>query len=76
MARKMKSSRSMKVCEASGYKYKPVPSIVLKGQWLGDLGFEAGDAVSVECRQGVLTITKAAAAEEALMVAEEKGAYR
>lgn len=28
--------RSMKVHEQSGYNYKATPTIILKGQWLGD----------------------------------------
>ena len=33
----------MKVYEASGYQYKRTPSIVLKGQWLSELGFDIGE---------------------------------
>lgn len=31
-----KSVRNMKVCGQSGYQYKTIPSIMLKGQWLKD----------------------------------------
>lgn len=47
----------MKVYELSGYKYKPTPTIVLKGQWLKELGFGIGDYISVSCENGRLVIT-------------------
>ena len=41
MAKKTtKTTRNMKVLEQSGYKYKPTPAIMLKGQWLAEFGFE------------------------------------
>lgn len=49
----------MKVYEASGYKYKSTPSIVLKGKWLAELGFDIGDEIAVKCEDGRLIITKA-----------------
>lgn len=52
-----KKSRKMKVYELSGYKYKPTPTIVLKGQWLKELGFGIGDYISVSCENGRLVIT-------------------
>ena len=48
-----KKYREMKVYEASGYQYKRTPSIVLKGQWLSELGFDIGEQI------GRLIITKA-----------------
>ena len=39
--------RSMKVHEQSGYNYKATPTIILKGQWLKEMGFEIGDYISV-----------------------------
>ena len=48
----------MKVHKSSGYKYKPTPEIVLKGDWLNDWGFESGAEVDVVCQgDGKLTIT-------------------
>ncbi len=35
-----KEYREMKVYESSGYQYKRTPSIVLKGKWLSELGFD------------------------------------
>ncbi len=52
-----KKSRSMKVYGQSGYRYKETPTIMLKGQWLKELGFEIGDYISVNCDNGKLVIT-------------------
>lgn len=54
-----KKYREMKVYEASGYQYKRTPSIVLKGQWLSELGFDIGEQIEVKCEDGRLVITKA-----------------
>lgn len=52
-----KKLRSMKVYGQSGYRYKETPTIMLKGQWLKELGFEIGDYISVSCENGKLVIT-------------------
>lgn len=57
MQKKVKARRSVKVYEQSGYQYKATPTIMLKGQWLKELGFEIGDYVSVSCENGRLIIT-------------------
>ncbi len=44
--------------ETSGPKYKPTPTIMLKGEWLKELGFDCGDRINVECQGGKLIITK------------------
>lgn len=49
--------RSMKVHEQSGYNYKATPTIILKGQWLKEMGFEIGDYITVSCEDGKLVIT-------------------
>ena len=54
-----KEYRELKVVEQSGYKYKPTPTITLKGQWLEALGFEIGEKVNVKCEGGKLIITMA-----------------
>ena len=54
-----KEYRDMKVYEASGYQYKRTPSIVLKGKWLAELGFDIGEPIEVKCEDGRLIITKA-----------------
>ena len=79
-----KEYRKMKVYEQSGYRYKSTPTIMLKGQWLRDLGFDEGTPITVKCEGGKLTITRAdevicpiaeAAAEPVMCVAEAAGAY-
>lgn len=80
---KKKKIRQMKVCAQSGYNYKETPTIQLKGQWLRELGFEIGDAITVRCEDGKLIITPreemsyidAFEMEQAKMVAEERGVY-
>jgi len=36
----MAKKRSIKVYGQSGYKYRETPTIMLKGQWLKEAGFE------------------------------------
>ena len=52
-----KNKRSIKVYGMSGYKYRTTPTIMLKGQWLADLGFDIGDYISVSCEDGRIIIT-------------------
>ncbi len=75
---KFKQYRNMKVYEQSGYRYKSTPTIMLKGQWLRDLGFEEGTPITVECAGGRLIITRAdeVIAEPVCMVAEAAAGYR
>ena len=47
----------MKIYGMSGYNYKSTPTIMLKGQWLKELGFEIGGYVTVSCENGRLVIT-------------------
>ena len=54
---KNQKNRSMKVHVQSGYNYKATPTIILKGQWLQEMGFEIGDYISVSCEDGKLIIT-------------------
>ena len=61
--------RSMKVYEQSGYNYKATPTIILKGQWLKEMGFEIGDYITVSCEDGKLVITPDA--EKAAMAKAE-----
>ena len=53
----MKKNRSMKVYGQSGYRYQTMPTILLKGKWLQELGFQIGDYISVSCEDGKLIIT-------------------
>ena len=52
-----KEYRELKVVEQSGYRYKPTPTITLKGQWLEELGFEVNQPITVKCEGGKFTIT-------------------
>ena len=70
-----KKNRSVKVYERCGYNYRPTPTIMLKGQWLKELGFDAGTYISVSCENGKLVITpdvERAALEEAEAAFMEK----
>ena len=51
------STRHLKVHETSGYKYRPTPTIILKGQWLNDIGFNIDTPVKVVCEGGKIIIT-------------------
>lgn len=52
-----KKSRNMKVYDQSGYNYKSTPTIMLKGQWLKEAGFDCGTSITVTCEDGKLIIT-------------------
>ena len=43
----MAKKRSVKVYGQSGYKYRETPTIMLKGLWLKEAGFDIGDYISV-----------------------------
>ncbi len=53
---KDKKNRTLKVYGQSGYHYKDTPTIILKGQWLSDIGFEIGDQVCIIPQDGQLLI--------------------
>lgn len=80
---KSKEYRNMKVYGQSGYKYRNTPTIMLKGMWLEELGFEEGTPITVHCEDGILTITRAELMEgydvpepAVMMVAEPKARYQ
>lgn len=52
-----KQKRTLKVFEQSGYKYKPTPTLILKGDWLAEWGFIPDIVVTVRCENGKLVIT-------------------
>lgn len=54
---KNQKNRSLKVHSQSGRNYKATPTIILKGEWLQELGFAIGDYISVSCENGKLIIT-------------------
>lgn len=51
----MAKKRSIKVYGQSGYKYRETPTIMLKGNWLKEAGF---DYISVTCEDGRLIIAQ------------------
>lgn len=53
-----KKTRTLKVHEQGGYSAKSAPAIILKGQWLKDLGFSENTSIIVECEDGKLIITQ------------------
>ena len=52
-----KNMRTVKIYGMSGYKYQATPTIMLKGKWLEELGFEIGDYIIVSCEDGRIIIT-------------------
>ncbi len=54
----IKEIRNLTVIEQAGAQYKPIPTIMLKGQWLKVWGFEIGDKVEVKCEDGKLVIMR------------------
>ena len=52
----MSKKRSIKVYGQSGYKYRETPTIMLKGMWLKEAGFDVGDYISVTCEDGKIVI--------------------
>ena len=83
---KQKSIRNLKVYEQSGYNYRGTPAIMLKGQWLRELGFDSNTPIAVKCENGRLTIEPREPEQEIIktivtrngvsMVAEKRVVYR
>ena len=65
-----KNMRTVKIYGMSGYKYQATPTIMLKGKWLEELGFEIGDYITVSCEDGKLIISLDTARAE--MIEAEK----
>ena len=59
-----KKTRTLRVYGTSGYNYKDTPTIMLKGQWLKEYGFDQGQFFDVQCEDGKLTIIKREAPPE------------
>lgn len=77
-----KNERNLKVCAATGYKYKYVPQIQLKGVWPRQYGFTEDTPVTVVCEDGRLIITPQEVPEKEIpaeplvtMVAERRREY-
>ena len=52
-----KRERKLTVYGMSGYQYKETPTIMMKGQWLRDSGFEIGNKYRVSCGKGIIILT-------------------
>lgn len=50
-------ARKMKVYGMSDHKWKDVPTIILKGKWLKDAGFDISNPINVEIIDGKLVIS-------------------
>ena len=79
-----KKIRNMKVYNVRRYEdYKDTPTIIMKGEWLKEAGFDIGSLIQVECENGKLVITPRKEASytdvfaehQISMVAEKKGGY-
>ena len=44
--------------EATDYSRQPTPMLRIRGLWLQELGFVAGDSVLVHCEEGKIIVTK------------------
>ena len=55
--REKQKTRKLKVYGQSGYKYQDTPTIMLKGKWLEEAGFDIGQSISAKVEHQVLTIT-------------------
>lgn len=50
-----------------GGNYTQVPTLLLKGKWLEEVGFKAGEYVEVNVKNEIITITKTTPPETADM---------
>lgn len=53
-----KNTRKIKVVRSSGYKYKPTPTIHLKGNYLEAFGFSIDTPLIVHLSDGKIIIEK------------------
>ena len=52
----MADRRKLKVYDTNGKNYVSTPTIILKGQWLKQYGFDMHTPILVSCEDGKLTI--------------------
>ena len=59
--------RKLKIYDQSmgGGNYTHVPTLLLKGKWMEEVGFKAGEYVEVNIENEVITITKTTPPEKA-----------
>ena len=55
MTKEAKTTRNLKVIEQSGYRYQATPTVMLKGKWLSELGFDIGTHVKVRICTACIT---------------------
>ena len=53
-----KRIRKLKIYNTSGYRYKSTPTIILKGNWLLEIGFEIRNQIEVKCEKERIEIVK------------------
>ena len=58
MANRRKEFRTLTVMEATDYSRQSAPMLRIRGLWLQELGFVAGDSVLVRCEEGKIIVTK------------------
>lgn len=59
---KEKKNRRLKVYgQSNGHNYQSVPTIILKGKWLKEAGFDIGDRVTVRIEDGEVCIRRISA---------------
>lgn len=73
-----KDKRDLKVCEQSGYRYKPTPTLMLKGAWLEEWGFTANMTVTVQCEEGklIIVLNKERAKRRRLILRKRRRSFR
>jgi hypothetical protein len=64
MANKRKEFRRMTVLEATDYSRQSTPMLRIRGLWLQEMGFVAGDTVIIHCEEEKLVVTKETIREE------------
>ncbi len=52
----MADRRKLKVYDTNGKNYASTPTIILKGKWLKQYGFDMNTPIMVSCENGRLTI--------------------
>ena len=58
MANRRKEFRTLTVMEATDYSRQSAPMLRIRGLWLRELGFVAGDSVLIHCEEGKIIVTK------------------
>lgn len=55
----MKEVKKLKVYGTCNANYEKVPMLRLQGKWLRELGFDAGTAINVECKNEKIIVSVA-----------------